>query len=99
MTTGTPEASPATAAVRTSSAAPGRPTKAECLQRASAILARASAEIAWLWAEHGRDAIAAQEFEPGHDRVAAADQYGALHARAMRQRAGAALPTGQAASR
>ena len=66
------------------------PTREQCIARATAIRARASAETAWTYAEGGREAIAAQEYEPGHDRQAAADQYEALHARAMRQRAGAA---------
>jgi len=66
------------------------PTREQCIGDASAIFKHASGEAGWAYAEGGREAIAAQEYEPGHDRQAAADQYEALHARAMRQRAGAA---------
>ena len=67
------------------------PTKAECVSRAQAALARASAEAAWLYAEGGAQAVAEAAYEPGGPSVEEiAQQYEALHARALRERAGAA---------
>lgn len=67
------------------------PTKAECVSRAQAALARASAEAAWLFAESGAQAVAEAAYEPGGPSVEEiAQQYEALHARALRERAGAA---------
>lgn len=67
------------------------PTRAECLRNAAAGLARASAEVAWLFAEGGAAAIAEAAYEPGGlSPEEIARTYKALHARALRRRAGAA---------
>lgn len=67
------------------------PTKAECISRAQAALARASAEVAWVFAEQGPAAVAQAAYEPGGmPEPEIARTYTALHARAVRQRAGAA---------
>lgn len=62
------------------------PTKAECVSRAQAALARASAEAAWLYAEQGAMAVAEAAYEPGGpslEEIAA--HYEALHARTLRE--------------
>ncbi len=67
------------------------PTREQCISRAQAALARASAEAAWLFAESGARAVAEAAYEPGGPSVEEiAQQYEALHARALRERAGAA---------
>jgi hypothetical protein len=59
------------------------PTREQCIRRAAAALARASAEAAWVCAEGGAQAVAQQAFEPGGtsaEEIAA--QYVVLDARA-----------------
>ena len=62
------------------------PTRCECIARAQALLARASWEAAWLYAEQGAMAVAEAAYEPGGpslEEIAA--HYEALHARALRE--------------
>jgi hypothetical protein len=67
------------------------PTRGQCIARASAIFARAAAETAWIFAEQGPMAVAEAAHEPGGMPPGQiAQQYEVLHARAVRQRAGAA---------
>jgi hypothetical protein len=67
------------------------PTRAECVSRYLAALGRASAEAAWTYAERGAMAVAEDAREPGGPAPEqVAQQYEALHARAVRQRTGAA---------
>lgn len=70
----------------------GRPLgRADCIARAQAALARASAEAAWAYAQGGAQAVAQAAYEPGGPSVEEiAAHYEALHARALRERAGAA---------
>ena len=82
---------PAPTVVRASAAPPGLPTRSECIAKAQMIFARAAAEAAWLYAEQGAMAVAEAAHEPGGPSVEEiAATYEALHARVVRQRAGAA---------
>jgi hypothetical protein len=63
------------------------PTRAECIARYQALLARASLEAAWLYAEGGAQAVAEAAYEPGGPSLEErAAKYEALHARAVRER-------------
>lgn len=64
--------------------------RAECIARAQALLARASAEAAWTFAQGGSQAVAQAAYEPGGPSVEEiAARYTALDARARRERGGA----------
>ena len=64
-----------------------RATKAECISRAQAALARASAEAAWVFATQGPMAVAEAAHEPGGLSVEErAAKYEALDAKARRER-------------
>jgi hypothetical protein len=66
-------------------------TREQCIARASVIFARTAAETAWTFAEQGPMAVAEAAHEPGGLSLwEVAATYTALHARAVRQRAGAA---------